>query len=108
MARHRPAILRGRIPCGQEDFLAWHFPGGERRDTAREIWRLPESALDLDLRGLHPDDDLAALLADRGGDSLSDVEPAMALEATIDTTGADVRTFRQMVDHLARHSERWR
>ena len=116
MVDRRPELLRGRVPCGQEEFLAWHFPTGERRDVARQLWRLLEDHFTLDLRGLHPDDDLQVLLGGSRYDSLDFVELAMAFEDLVDAEAADdgveqhlverLGTFRQIVDRMARNARR--
>ena len=118
MKRRRPERLQGRIPCSEEEFLSWHFPSGERRDAARLLWRLLEGQMGLDLRGLHPDDDLAAIVGSGGYDSLDTVELAMALEELVDNDAAEdgvdgdlaqgLGTFRQMVHRMARHAPRSR
>ena len=113
----RPEILRGRIPCGEEEFLSWHFPSGERRDAARFLWRLLENQFSLDLRGLHPDDDLSTIIGGGGHDSLDTVELIMALEqfgggSVVDGAPQaehltkDFGTFRQLVDAMARNASK--
>jgi acyl carrier protein len=117
VSRHRPELLRDRIPCGEEEeFLSWHFPSGERRDAARLLWRLPENQFDVDLRGLHPDDDLSSVIHGGGYGSLNTVELVMALEELVDSEVANeaveedlaqvLGTFRQMVDRMTRNAPR--
>ena len=118
MSRRRPELLQCRITCGEEEFLSWHFPVGERRDAARRLSRLLESQMDLDLRGLHPDDDLSAIIGGNGYESLDTVELAMALEEVVDDEvahdGAEedlaqgLGTFRQLVDRMTRNAPRSR
>ena len=119
MRRWRPELLRGRIPCGEEEFLSWHFPSGERRDAARFLWRLVENQFGLDLRGLHPDDDLSAIIGGGGCSSLDTVELVMALEEfaggavvndapLAEDLTKDLGTFRQLVDAMARNASRSR
>ncbi len=116
MSRHRPELLQDRIPCGEEEFLSWHFPSGERRDAARLLWRLLEKQFDVDLRGLHPDDDLSSVIRSGGYESLDTVELVMALEELVDSEVANeaveedlaqrLGTFRQMVDRMTRNAPR--
>lgn len=112
MSGRRPQLLQGRIPCGEEEFLSWHFPTGERRDAARFLWRLLERQMGLDLRGLHPDVDLNSILLGGGFESLDSVELAMALEEIVDGPEKDLAlglgTFRQLVDRMTRNESRFR
>jgi acyl carrier protein len=109
-------MLQRRIPCGEEEFLSWHFPSGQRRDAARFLWRVLESHFSVDLRGLHPDDDLSAIVGDGGWDSLDTAELIMALEdfgrrpvvndVPAEDCTKDLRTFKQLVDGMTRNASR--
>ncbi len=85
-ARRRPDLLANRIPHDAEEFLALHFPAGSSRDAARRLWKLLEEAFALDLRGLHPDDDLGELLSRSNGRSVA----------------RPLGSFRRLVEHVER------
>jgi hypothetical protein len=61
-AKRHPKVLANRIPHDREEFLGIHFASGASRDSARELWQAIEDAFAIDLRGLHPDDDLGHVL----------------------------------------------
>ena len=86
--------------------MAWHFPSGPQRDAARRLWRLLEDRLNVDLRGLHPDDDLASIVAVSDMDSLETEEWGIALNAELGISSASgeatLGPFRDYVDRLAR------
>jgi acyl carrier protein len=107
VSRHRPELLRDRIPCGEEEeFLSWHFPSGERRDAARLLWRLLENQFDVDLRGLHPDDDLSSVIHGGGYESLNTVELVMALEELVDSE-SPTRQWKRISRKCLELSDRW-
>jgi hypothetical protein len=111
--RRVPRLLRDRIPCDLEDFVGRHFPSGPRRDAARRLWRFIEG-FSINLSGLHPDDDLAALLGAAHLDRLDALELLAALRGKlfVEQLGHDVRvpTFRECVDAIcaspSRHPQR--
>ena len=104
-----PDVLRCRPPCDLEDFVGRHFASGPSRNAARELWRLLEENLGIQLSGLHPDDDLASILASNGWDSLDTVEVIMALEEEwgLGLAGRDARlgSFRECVERMTRRSQ---
>jgi hypothetical protein len=106
----RPKLLKARVPCDDDEFLSWHFPTGERRDTARRLWRLLTDLLCLDLRGLHPDDDLSSLVGEGGNDSLIPIEVAVALaedsDAIVRATDGALGSFREWVERMTRDEAR--
>ena len=60
--RRIPQVLVDRIPYEREECLGLHFSSGTSRDAAREFWELLEETFGVDLRGLHPDDELGQIL----------------------------------------------
>lgn len=105
-AQRIPDVLRGRLPCDLEDFVGRHFVSGPSRNAARELWRLLEEDLGIQLSGLHPDDDLASILASKDGAALEIVEVIMALgeELGLGLAGRDEQlgSFRECVDRMTR------
>ena len=108
-ARRGPNVLRGRPPCDLEDFVGRHFASGPSRNAARALWRLLEEDLGIKLSGLHPDDDLASILASKGWDSLDTVEVIMTLEEELGfgLAKGDARlgSFRECVERMTRGSQ---
>ncbi len=110
-ARRVPELLRNRRPCDVDDFVGRHFPAGTSRDVARQLWWLLDEDLGIEVSGLHPDDDLASILADSSSDSLDAVELIMALEEEL---SPDVRaerpgrlgSFREFVERAAQSQGR--
>lgn len=107
--RRVPRVLRNRIQCDLEDFADRHFASGPRRDAARRLWRFIES-FGINLSGLHPDDDLAALLVAGQLDELDALELFSALrdELLVEPSVHNVRlpTFRDCVDAICEASNR--
>jgi len=101
--RRVPRLLRDRIPCDLEDFVGRYFPSGPRRDAARRLWRFIESFA-INLSGLHPDDDLAVLLAAARLNRLDALELFAALrgELYVEQLVHDVRvpSFRDCIDAI--------
>lgn len=107
-ARRVPDMLRGRPPCDLEDFVGRHFVSGPSRDAARQLWRLLEEGLGIELSGLHPDDDLSSIVSSRDPAVLKIVEVIMALEEElgVSLTGHDKQlgSFRKCVERMTRRS----
>ncbi len=105
-SKRRPKLLEGRVPCDEDEFLSWHFPTGERRNTARRLWRLLTDVQGLDLRGLHPDDDLSSLVGEGGSNVLTPVELAIALAedsgVLVGPANGYPGSFREWVDRMTR------
>lgn len=101
--RRVPRLLRDRKPCDLEGFVGRHFPSGPRRDAARRLWRFIEGFA-VNLSGLHPDDELAALLDAAHFDQLDALELFAALrgEPFLRPVVRDARlpTFRDCVDAI--------
>jgi len=101
--RRVPLLLRPRLPCDIEDFVARYFPSGPRRDAARGLWRFIER-FGINLSGLHPDDDLASLLSAAHLDRLDALELFAALRGEVfmgpSLHDARVPTFRDCVDAI--------
>jgi hypothetical protein len=101
--RRVPRLLRDRVPCDLEGFVGGHFPSGPRRDAARRLWRFIEGFA-INLSGLHPDDELAALLDAAHFDQLDALELFAALrgEPFLRPGVRDDRrpTFRDCVDAI--------
>ncbi len=109
MSRRRvPDVLRGRLQCDLEDFVGRYFGSGRSRDAARQLWRLLEDGLGIELSGLHPDDDLASIISSKSAAALDIVEVVIALEDELGVglVGRDKELgfFRQCVERMAQGS----
>jgi len=71
-------------------------------DAARQLWRLLEDGLGIELSGLHPDDDLASIIGSKSAAALDIVEVVIALEDEVGVglVGRDkeLGSFRQCVE----------
>jgi len=107
-SRHRvPPLLRERIPCDVEEFVARHCPSGPRRDAMRWLWRFLGEAASIELSGLHPDDDLASVIGDDSMGYLDVLEVVAALQEECGAApliGADtyIGSFRHYIERIVR------